>query len=179
MKDMNKIKQYIVECACGGGKSMNPHSYMAKPQLAKIANYSSKLHQMVPDDHPLEDWMESKIAQIADDIGEVYHRLDYEGAASPEQQFDEELDPVGKEDSDINNDGAVDDEDAYLHHRRNVIAQHMDESDDGQKLCKRGKEAAKAKYDTYPSAYANGYAVQVCKGQKPDKSGKTKKSKGW
>ena len=31
-------------------------------------------------------------------------------------------------------------------------------------LCARGKRAAKAKYDVYPSAYANGYAVQVCKG---------------
>ena len=32
-------------------------------------------------------------------------------------------------------------------------------------LCARGKNAAKDKYDVYPSAYANGYAVQVCKGK--------------
>ena len=35
----------------------------------------------------------------------------------------------------------------------------------GTKLCARGKAAAKAKYDVYPSAYANGHAVQVCKGK--------------
>jgi hypothetical protein len=35
----------------------------------------------------------------------------------------------------------------------------------GTKLCARGKAAAKAKFDVYPSAYANGYAVQVCKGK--------------
>ena len=35
----------------------------------------------------------------------------------------------------------------------------------GTKLCARGKSAAKAKFDVYPSAYANGYAVQVCKGK--------------
>jgi hypothetical protein len=35
----------------------------------------------------------------------------------------------------------------------------------GTKLCARGKSAAKAKYDVYPSAYANGYAIQVCKGK--------------
>lgn len=35
----------------------------------------------------------------------------------------------------------------------------------GTKLCARGKSAAKAKYDVYPSAYANGHAVQVCKGK--------------
>ena len=35
----------------------------------------------------------------------------------------------------------------------------------GTKLCARGKSAAKAKFKVYPSAYANGYAVQVCKGK--------------
>lgn len=35
----------------------------------------------------------------------------------------------------------------------------------GTKLCARGKAAAKAKFDVYPSAYANGYAIQVCKGK--------------
>ena len=42
----------------------------------------------------------------------------------------------------------------------------------GTKLCARGKAAAKAKYDVYPSAYANGYAVQVCKGKQPGLDGK-------
>ena len=34
----------------------------------------------------------------------------------------------------------------------------------GTKLCARGLAAAKSKYKVYPSAYANGFAVQVCKG---------------
>jgi hypothetical protein len=42
----------------------------------------------------------------------------------------------------------------------------------GTKLCARGKAAAKSKYDVYPSAYANGYAVQVCKGTQPGLDGK-------
>ena len=42
----------------------------------------------------------------------------------------------------------------------------------GTKLCARGKAAAKSKFDVYPSAYANGYAVQVCKGKKPGLDGK-------
>jgi len=42
----------------------------------------------------------------------------------------------------------------------------------GTKLCARGKATAKAKFDVYPSAYANGYAVQVCKGTKPGLDGK-------
>jgi hypothetical protein len=42
----------------------------------------------------------------------------------------------------------------------------------GTKLCARGKSAAKAKFDVYPSAYANGYAVQVCKGKVKGLDGK-------
>jgi hypothetical protein len=44
----------------------------------------------------------------------------------------------------------------------------------GTKLCARGKAAAESKYDVYPSAYANGYAVQVCKGKMPGLDGKKK-----
>ena len=44
-------------------------------------------------------------------------------------------------------------------------------------LCARGKNAAKAKFDVYPSAYANGYAVQVCKGKIKGLDG-TKKCSG-
>jgi hypothetical protein len=35
----------------------------------------------------------------------------------------------------------------------------------GTPLCARGIASAKSKYDVYPSAYANGHAVQVCKGK--------------
>ena len=42
----------------------------------------------------------------------------------------------------------------------------------GTKLCARGKAAAKSKFKVYPSAYANGYAVQVCKGRMPGLDGK-------
>jgi hypothetical protein len=42
----------------------------------------------------------------------------------------------------------------------------------GTKLCARGKSAAKAKFKVYPSAYSNGYGVQVCKGDMPGTDGK-------
>jgi hypothetical protein len=42
----------------------------------------------------------------------------------------------------------------------------------GTKLCARGISAAKSKFKVYPSAYANGYAVQVCKGKMPGLDGK-------
>ena len=34
-----------------------------------------------------------------------------------------------------------------------------------EKLCPKGKAAAKRKFKVYPSAYANMYASKVCKGK--------------
>lgn len=47
-----------------------------------------------------------------------------------------------------------------------------EEKKNKNKLCSRGISAAKSKFDVYPSAYANGYAVQVCKGTMPGLDGK-------
>lgn len=44
----------------------------------------------------------------------------------------------------------------------------------GTKLCARGRSAAQAKFKVYPSAYANGFAVQVCKGRMKGLDGKKK-----
>lgn len=54
------------------------NNYMAKPALYKVAKYSQKLLQMIPDGYELDDWQRTKIAQISDDISEVYHSLDYD-----------------------------------------------------------------------------------------------------
>jgi hypothetical protein len=56
-------------------------AYMAKSQLHKLAKYAQKLQHMIPDDHNLEDWMRTHISQASDDIGEVYHKLDYQEIA--------------------------------------------------------------------------------------------------
>jgi hypothetical protein len=46
------------------------------------------------------------------------------------------------------------------------------------KLCARGKAAAKAKFDVYPSAYANMYASGVCSGKITPGGKKNKKASG-
>ena len=53
-------------------------AYMSKSQLHKVTKYSAKLYEMIPDNYDLTDWMRTKISQIADDIGEVYHALDHD-----------------------------------------------------------------------------------------------------
>ena len=46
------------------------------------------------------------------------------------------------------------------------------------KLCPRGKNAAKKKFDVYPSAYANAYASKICAGKIKDPSGTKRKDWG-
>ena len=43
-----------------------------------------------------------------------------------------------------------------------------------KKLCPAGKAAATRKFKVYPSAYANGWAVQYCRGKFRKKKGKKK-----
>ena len=47
------------------------------------------------------------------------------------------------------------------------------------KLCARGKAAAKRKFRVYPSAYANAYAVKVCKGDVKRPDGKRRTASGY
>ena len=67
----------------------------------------------------------------------------------------------------------------FMMNEKSKMEQYVDYEDinegekkTGTKLCSRGKAAAKAKFKVYPSAYANGYAVQVCKGKMPGVDGK-------
>jgi hypothetical protein len=43
-----------------------------------------------------------------------------------------------------------------------------------KELCEAGKKAAKRKFKVYPSAYANGWAVQYCQGKFRKKKGDKK-----
>lgn len=53
-------------------------AYMAKSQLYKIEKYARELQKMIPEGYDLDDWMRSHISQAADDLGEVYHKLEYD-----------------------------------------------------------------------------------------------------
>ena len=58
------------------------HSYMTKPQLAKIHEMSSEIFFMLDDNEEVEDWQETKIAEMAAAIEDVYnsmryHKMDY------------------------------------------------------------------------------------------------------
>ena len=69
-------------------------SYMARPQLDKIREYSSKLYDMIDDGEGLSDWMETYIAQMDHMIGAVYHSYKHSGGHSPEEKQDDHIEQV-------------------------------------------------------------------------------------
>lgn len=113
----------------------NDESDMAKTQLYATAKYAIELLKMIQDGTQLDAWVQSKITKAADYIDSVKHYMEGEmylaGTEAPgmeDEPVEEKLDPVGKEDSDINNDGKVDKTDKYLKNKRvkigQAIAQH-------------------------------------------------------
>lgn len=91
------------------------------------------------------DWAQDHIAESKNNLDQVFDFL---------------MNETKKDGMELSMD--VDDKDMVM----------MENKKSGTKLCSRGKAAAKSKFDVYPSAYANGYAVQVCKGTKPGLDGK-------
>ena len=92
------------------------------------------------------DWAQDHIAESKNNLDQVFDFL---------------MNETKKDDMELSMD--IDDKEMQMTEGRKKA---------GTKLCARGKAAAKSKFDVYPSAYANGYAVQVCKGTKPGLDGK-------
>ena len=55
---------------------------MAKADCYKLAEYSSKLFQMIEEGEELDGWVQAKITKAADYISSVYHYLEYEKMAA-------------------------------------------------------------------------------------------------
>ena len=67
------------------------------------------------------------------------------------KQIEAKLDPVGKEDDDVDNDGDVDDSDEYLKKRRDAIDKAMDEEDETLSLIDTIKKGAHVAEKAYKS----------------------------
>lgn len=64
--------------------------------------------------------------------------------------------------------------DFFMNTTKESLNEGLMEAKKKNKLCSRGISAAKSKYKVYPSAYSNGFAVQVCKGKIKGLDGKKK-----
>ena len=146
--DINRLTKKIVREA-DYGKIKN---YMFFSNLEQMVNQAQQLLEL----DPMEiediltnghDWADDHIAVAKENLDQVFDFM------KNETQFARSVDYNRMEDE----------EDMVMMEGKKKA---------GTKLCSRGKAAAKSKFDVYPSAYANGYAVQVCKGKKPGLDGK-------
>tara|TARA_B100000287_G_scaffold359597_1_gene351655 strand:- start:6 stop:491 length:486 start_codon:yes stop_codon:yes gene_type:complete len=75
--------------------------------MKELKSYSDQFNKVASEAHTLQQRMEG----LYEDMGKVLNRY---------YDIHEALDPVGKEDDDVDNDGDVDDADSYLKHKRKV-----------------------------------------------------------
>ena len=140
---INSLVKKIVKEANHGGIE----NYMFFSNLEQMISQAQQLLELDPMEVEKiiqngHDWADDHITVAKENLDQVFDFM------MNESQYSEEM---------------YDDEDMVMMEGKKKI---------GTKLCSRGKAAAKSKFDVYPSAYANGYAVQVCKGKKPGLDGK-------
>ena len=113
--------------------------YMFFSNLQQMRRQCDMLLEM--DNSMIEEILDNGHDWAQDHIAEAKNNMD--------QVFDFLMNETKKDGSDMS------DDDMMMEGRKKT----------GTKLCARGKAAAKAKFEVYPSAYSNGFAVQVCKGK--------------
>jgi len=147
----SELKELVTRVIREGGDP-NSQRYMFFSNLEQMKRQCEMLLEM--DQQQIEsildnghDWAQDHIAEAKNNMDQVFDFL-----------MNETKDSDGEEMNDEQMMGAM------MEGRKKS----------GTKLCARGKAAAQSKFDVYPSAYANGYAVQVCKGKQPGNDGKKK-----
>jgi len=109
---------------------------MLKSELARTAKMAAMLYKKVDAYDKIEgevdfpQWWQSKIIKAKSYLQGAFDYLDGAEMTANIDAMAEKLDPVGKEDDDINNDGKVNNTDRYLANRRKAIAKNIKEGDD-------------------------------------------------
>ena len=140
---INSLVKKIVKEANHGGIE----NYMFFSNLEQMISQAQQLLELDPMEVEKiiqngHDWADDHITVAKENLDQVFDFM------MNESQYSEEM---------------YDDEDMVMMEGKKKA---------GTKLCSRGYKAAKAKFDVFPSAYSNGYGVQVCKGTKPGLDGK-------
>jgi hypothetical protein len=104
---------------------------MLKSELARTAKMAAMLYKKVDAYDKIEgevdfpQWWQSKIIKAKSYLQGAFDYLDGAEMTANIDAMSEKLDPVGKEDADIDNDGDTDKTDKYLLNRRKAIAKTM------------------------------------------------------
>jgi hypothetical protein len=146
-----KNLDYIIKKVIRETQEENSSRYMFFSNLQQMRRQCDMLLEM--DHSTIENILENGHDWAQDHIAEAKNNMD--------QVFDFLMNETKKDN--MNMSMNFDNEDIMMSEGRKKT---------GTKLCARGKASAKAKYDVYPSAYANGHAIQVCKGKVKGLDGK-------
>jgi hypothetical protein len=146
-----KNLDYIIKKVIRETQEENSSRYMFFSNLQQMRRQCDMLLEM--DHSMIENILENGHDWAQDHIAEAKNNMD--------QVFDFLMNETKKDN--MNTSMNFDNEDMMMSEGRKKT---------GTKLCARGKASAKAKYDVYPSAYANGHAIQVCKGKVKGLDGK-------
>lgn len=68
-------------------QNVDPDGYegqMAKGNLFRMAEYATKLHNLLQDNENLEPWVEEKIAVAASMLDSVVHHIEYQKVRTPQ-----------------------------------------------------------------------------------------------
>ena len=110
------------------------------------------------------DWAQDHIAESKNNMDQVFDFLMNE---LNEGDSNEMMEDAGFKDLAL-----ADEADGMNPNKALAISMMEGRKKAGTKLCSRGYSAAKSKFKVFPSAYSNGYGVQVCKGRMPGLDGK-------
>jgi hypothetical protein len=104
---------------------------MLKSELTRTAKMAAMLYKKIDAYDKIEgevdfpQWWQSKIIKAKSYLQGAFDYLDGAEMTANIDAMTEKLDPVGKEDKDINNDGEVNKTDKYLLNRRKVISKNI------------------------------------------------------
>jgi hypothetical protein len=97
-----------------------------------------KLAELLSEKH-MTPTQKKKRGEIFDKLASSGMKKSKAGAIATSKAMSEDLDKVGHEDNDINNDGKVDKTDKYLKHRRDVISKNLGETEDHEASMAKGE----------------------------------------
>jgi hypothetical protein len=107
------------------------------------------------------DWAQDHIAEAKNNMDQVFDFI------MNETQGGDMMEDTGLEDLAL-----ADEADGMNPNKALALSMTEGRKKAGTKLCSRGYAAAKSKFKVHPSAYSNGYGVQVCQGRMPGLDGK-------
>jgi hypothetical protein len=151
---------------------------MAKSDLRSIIANAKKMHDMIEDDDNLPEWVQSKITKAEDYISTVANYMEAEmneevklqesGGPVVYKKGDDHIEKYGEDSFALYKDGKKAKYYTSLESAKEAMnedIEHLDEKNvpTSPEKWSQAKAQAKAKFDVYPSAYANGWAAKKYK----------------